>query len=500
MTATANEGYTFINWTEDGEVVTTNTTYSFTVTNERNLVANFELNSYDITAVANPSEGGEVTGAGTYYHFETCTLIAIASEGFLFVNWTENGMELSTNAEYSFMVTGERNLVANFIGIQSTAINEGWTWYSTYVELNSIDGLQMMEESLGNNGVMIKSHADGFVTYDAGMWMGSLNALNNESMYLVNVNASCVLNMIGDFATPEQHPITLTPGWTWAGYPSAFAADINVALSNLNPNDGDIIKSQNSFAAYDESIGWSGTFNTLAPGVGLMYYSNNGQTVSFVYNEGAKGGVLRENITADGNLNVPSLSSYPYNMNMIAVVELDGTEARNADLELAAFVGNECHGSVRLLYVEALDRYMAFLTIAGNDAATLTMRLVDAETGMEYVSEQDFVFEANAIHGTLREPVVLQFNAMTTQCDAYQLQYELYPNPVKGGEFVKLNTNGEVRGEVKVEVVNALGAVVSTELVDSFPASVKAPKVPGIYMIKVIVDENRIYSCKLIVK
>ena len=39
--ASANEGYKFINWTEDGEIVSTNEKYHFEITNDRNLVANF---------------------------------------------------------------------------------------------------------------------------------------------------------------------------------------------------------------------------------------------------------------------------------------------------------------------------------------------------------------------------------------------------------------------------------------------------------------------------
>ena len=43
VTATANAGYTFSNWTEDGEVVYTNAAYTFTVNGNRNLVANFAV-------------------------------------------------------------------------------------------------------------------------------------------------------------------------------------------------------------------------------------------------------------------------------------------------------------------------------------------------------------------------------------------------------------------------------------------------------------------------
>jgi len=41
LTASANSGYTFANWTEGGSVVATTSTYSFTVTGTRTLVANF---------------------------------------------------------------------------------------------------------------------------------------------------------------------------------------------------------------------------------------------------------------------------------------------------------------------------------------------------------------------------------------------------------------------------------------------------------------------------
>jgi hypothetical protein len=66
LTATANEGYTFANWTRNGVVVSTNATYSFNASNVAEYVANFTVNSYTITATAEPSEGGIVTiGSGS---------------------------------------------------------------------------------------------------------------------------------------------------------------------------------------------------------------------------------------------------------------------------------------------------------------------------------------------------------------------------------------------------------------------------------------------------
>ncbi len=55
LTATANTGYVFSCWTEDGQVVSTQPTYSFTALSDRNLVANFVNLSFSLgTVITNP--------------------------------------------------------------------------------------------------------------------------------------------------------------------------------------------------------------------------------------------------------------------------------------------------------------------------------------------------------------------------------------------------------------------------------------------------------------
>lgn len=114
VTATANSGYTFVNWTENGTQVSTNPNYTFTVTGNRNLVANFQIQQHTISVTPNPSYGGSVSGGGTFNYGQSCTVNALANSGYTFVNWTENGTQVSTNANYTFIVSGNKNLVANF--------------------------------------------------------------------------------------------------------------------------------------------------------------------------------------------------------------------------------------------------------------------------------------------------------------------------------------------------------------------------------------------------
>ena len=71
---------------------------------------------YEITAMAMPADGGTITGAGSYYADNICTLTATPNAGYSFVCWKENGSIVSEQASYTFTVNGNRNLVAQFSG------------------------------------------------------------------------------------------------------------------------------------------------------------------------------------------------------------------------------------------------------------------------------------------------------------------------------------------------------------------------------------------------
>jgi uncharacterized repeat protein (TIGR02543 family) len=112
--AIPNEDYNFVNWTENDEEVSTNAVYTFYAEVDRNLVANFIRKPCLISVSANPPAGGEVTGGSLYPHNSNVSLTATPNTGYQFVNWTEDGTAVSTNATYSFTATVSRTLVANF--------------------------------------------------------------------------------------------------------------------------------------------------------------------------------------------------------------------------------------------------------------------------------------------------------------------------------------------------------------------------------------------------
>ena len=70
---------------------------------------------YNVTVSANPNDAGSVTGGGSYYGGTNVTVSATPNTGYIFENWKENGSIVSSNETYSFVINGDRTLVANFI-------------------------------------------------------------------------------------------------------------------------------------------------------------------------------------------------------------------------------------------------------------------------------------------------------------------------------------------------------------------------------------------------
>ena len=131
--------------------------------------------TYEIAASA--TEGGTVTGAGTYDHGTSVTLTATPNEGYNFVNWTEDGTEVSTDAEYTFTVTGARTLVANF---EEAPYGPAYPWTvnpSAYsgngyiMALVQINGVTITDGTNWEVGAFNGDHCNGVGNIDNFSWV-----------------------------------------------------------------------------------------------------------------------------------------------------------------------------------------------------------------------------------------------------------------------------------------------------------------------------------------
>ena len=120
LSATPNEGFQFINWT-DGQhsEVSASASFQFVMPGEDvTLTANFAEVKHTLTLVVNPSNAGNVDGAGDYPQGATVSLTATPDAGFEFVNWTGDTDHVDDPQSASTIVTmptGSVSLTANFI-------------------------------------------------------------------------------------------------------------------------------------------------------------------------------------------------------------------------------------------------------------------------------------------------------------------------------------------------------------------------------------------------
>ncbi len=213
LIATPNAGFAFVNWTENGNVVSTNPNYTFTVTGNRTLVANFATGSL-ITTTSSPLTGGNTDGGGSFVNGNNVTVQAVASANYTFVNWTENGVPVSATANYTFTAAGDRDLVANFtssatnLGIvfSQPTTTSGTLLLSSYMLPDgNIDGMEYRFEKFTLATTTGISHLRW-----RGGYIGNNSAGNPVVEFIIKIYGSTANGFYPDLANPHLRKYTVT--------------------------------------------------------------------------------------------------------------------------------------------------------------------------------------------------------------------------------------------------------------------------------------------------
>ena len=116
LTATANPGYTFSKWTENGIDVGNDATLTIDhITADHTYIAEFVKQTFTISASADPANGGTIEGTGMVEYGDSATLTATANKGYAFSKWTEDGKEIGTDAILEISnITADHAYVAIF--------------------------------------------------------------------------------------------------------------------------------------------------------------------------------------------------------------------------------------------------------------------------------------------------------------------------------------------------------------------------------------------------
>ena len=87
--------------------------------------------TFIVNVSSSNSTYGTVSGGGEFNYGQSCTVTATANPGYYFSGWTLDGELVSSEVEYTFNVTSDMNLVANFV--EGVLIGDGGTATSQYL-------------------------------------------------------------------------------------------------------------------------------------------------------------------------------------------------------------------------------------------------------------------------------------------------------------------------------------------------------------------------------
>ena len=115
-TLSTNSCFEFQYWKEADSIFTYDTSFSIVVTQDRSFTAIYSQHQYDVTLASMPVGKGTLIGEGTYLCNDDSarTFVARPIDCYEFVSWTLNGNVVSTDTQYSVILSSDLDLVANF--------------------------------------------------------------------------------------------------------------------------------------------------------------------------------------------------------------------------------------------------------------------------------------------------------------------------------------------------------------------------------------------------
>ena len=183
LSAIAEEGYQFINWTGDVSFIDDADSPTALLTMpaaDVELTANFAIVDYQLTVTIAPESGGLVTKDPdqVFYHMgNEITLTAIPETGYEFVNWTGD-VEHLDNAESEItqliMPAGDVELTANFIQLNFELMVNVYPEGSGTVQIDP----DQEQYHFGEEVMLIATATEG---YEFTGWTGDIEHLNDPA-------------------------------------------------------------------------------------------------------------------------------------------------------------------------------------------------------------------------------------------------------------------------------------------------------------------------------
>jgi M6 family metalloprotease-like protein len=346
LMATPNQGWEFLNWTENGEIVSDNASFILTAAS-RNLVAIFSSTEANVVLNSSPVSGGITQGGGLYLLGITATVHALPNTGYEFSGWNRDGNLLTASSAYSFIVNGSVHLVAQFNPVEVE-------WYHVTVDANRIDGGTLSGGGTFNKGEICTVYSSPYAGWIFEGWKENNEIVSYTPIYSFEVTSDH--NLVAVFRQEVKVVTDAFPpeGGLTSGGGSFFTGDTITcrAICNRGWNfskwtmNGVELSSDSvySFIATSDcslkAMFASGVGNPEEdameisiypnPSIGLVHISNPGNEILKeikIYSSSGKL-VSGYKVTSQDNPTIVDLSSLLPGLYIASMITLSGTEAR----------------------------------------------------------------------------------------------------------------------------------------------------------------------------
>ncbi len=442
-----------------------------------------EVVNYSFSATASPEEGGSVTiypNASEYESGSEITLTATENFGYDFVNWTDaEGNVVSTEAKFKYTVESEAALTANFVAVNTYALDLTVDGTNDYmVEVNPVgtvvDGKMMYEE--GVYVTLTANSYEGLVTFNNwsdGQTVSEITLKMDGDKEIAAVYSqediiagwdfykSGNSGRVADFYSTENEAsaFTLTNGTdatSWLdksteaanGYESMKGAAVNWKTGSGNGDVGhyywqtkvnaeaftnikvqfDMLFNYNSYTVYNveystDGENWTGNGSiTLTGAKAVCHYENT----------------LPEDVNNQANLYIRMIPDYTSEIkgsasandgNTVGMFFITGTEELVNDGIAPVLVSSvpeegsdnaSANGKIVLTFDEKValaDGAVATLNGQDIEGVISGKTIMFEYKGLEYSTEYTFTLPANSVsdltENYLDEPITITFSTMT---------------------------------------------------------------------------------------
>jgi hypothetical protein len=463
INASAYEDYAFVNWTENEQIVSVEADYSFTISSDRELVANFvctpdwtlENNyAYTMQVVAQLSIDGEISvnpndKIGAFVG-EECRGIgspSVDNDGLVFLSVAsdlESGevvklriwqssicSELIGYPEFIFdsqALLGsadEPYIIKNGLE-QSLVFNQGYTWFSANVNPSSMQPSDLFIGLNPCNNDRIIGQSEFALYYDG--WVGSLTNIDPKKMYRMKLCEDQTVVLTGEAVTIE--PIELSSGYSWVGFSPQECIPINEATINITPppSPNDRITGQNRFALFTGTE-WVGTITALCPGEGYVFRMAQASTILYPETASTKTTIVDAPIIDFDEVVIKHNKAHT--MMVVGELAKEGQLSQSEEDRVFAYINGECVGGAAPM----LTHNNKFFLNIGSDVESgesVTFKVWLAEYQRLYDVNESLVFQTLGEAGNYNNPMLLHLKELVgVENKAEQQVYvgNPYPNP-----------------------------------------------------------------------